>query len=363
MIRGIGKRSLWIGVAAITLVLAGACGDGEVVTVEVTRVVTEQVEVPVDVVRTVVVTEQVVVTPTPPPAPAPTPVPPAQAKVWRIGMPEDITTTNIWSILGPDSTAYNYYALLNRYPSLYALSDQRFDWIPVLADGFPTEMIEEGDFITSTVKLHDGAQWSDGTPITADDVVFTVQTAIELELPGNWASIVDANVIDHAEAIDPSTVKYYFKDRPGLSRWQFGLSAANIVAKHFWEPLVEEAKQAGAIEEQQQALFAIVPENEPTGGEMVFVKWEEGAFVEVRANDRYFFKDSTITQYANGAYEEKGPSYSAGPYYGDAAGTSSVVILSKAVLCPGVRRTTSAGASTERRRYPLAHHRSAGCQP
>ena len=184
MIRGIGKRSLWIGVAAITLVLAGACGDGEVVTVEVTSVVTEQVEVPVDVVRTVVVTEQVVVTPTPPPAPAPTPVPPAQAKVWRIGMPEDITTTNIWSILGPDSTAYNYYALLNRYPSLYALSDQRFDWIPVLADGFPTEMIEEGDFITSTVKLHDGAQWSDGTPITADDVVFTVQTAIELELPG-----------------------------------------------------------------------------------------------------------------------------------------------------------------------------------
>ena len=56
------------------------------------------------------------------------------------------------------------------------------------------------------------------------------------------------------------------------------------------------------------------------GGRVEAVLVEEGAFVEVRANNRYFFKDSTITQYANGAYEEKGPSYSAGPYYGDAAG-------------------------------------------
>ena len=313
------KRSLWIGIAAITLMLATACTREVEVLVERTVIVTEQV--PVDVVRTVVVTEQIVVTPTPPPPPAPTQVPPEQAKVWRIGMPEDITTTNIWSILGPDSTAYNFYALLNRYPALYALSDQRFDWIPALADGFPTDIVEEGDFFTSTVKLHDGAQWSDGTPITADDVVFTVQTALELELPGNWASNVDANVIDHVEALDPTTVKYYFKDRPGLSRWQFGLSVQNIIAKHFWEPLVEEAKQAGTtIEEQQQALFGIVPEDEPTGGEMVFVKWEAGAFVEVRANDRYFFKDSTVTQYANGAYEEQGQTYSAGPFYGDASG-------------------------------------------
>ena len=317
MFRGSRKRSLWVGIAVIAV--ATACTREVEVPVDRTVIVTEQVEVPVE--RTVVVTEQIVVTATPPPAPPPTPVPPAQAKVWNIGMPEDITTINIWSILGPDSTAYNFYALLNRYPALYGLSDQRFDWIPALADGFPTEIVEEGGFFTSTVKLHDRAQWSDGASITADDVVFTIQTALELELPGNWASNVDANVIDHVEALNPTTVKYYFKNRPGLSRWQFGLSVQNITAKHFWEPLVEEAKLAGAtMEERQQALFGIVPEDEPTGGEMVFVKWEKGAFVEVRANDLYFFKDSTVIEYANGAYEEKGQTYSAGPYYGDASG-------------------------------------------
>ena len=35
----------------------------------------------------------------------------------------------LWAFLRPDVTAYNLYVNLNRYPSLYRLSDKRFDWV------------------------------------------------------------------------------------------------------------------------------------------------------------------------------------------------------------------------------------------
>ena len=310
MIGTLGKLRTWYGIGLLLLL-----GIGMACTREVEKPIEVIEEVPVERIVTVVVTPTAV--PVPPPAAVPAPGP----TVWRIGMPEDISTTNIWDVLGPDSTVYNFYALLNRYPYLYGLSDQRFDWVPSLAQGFPTDFAKEGDLWTTSVRLKSGAKWTDGTPITADDVAFTVQTALELELPGNWASIVDPSVVDHAEAVDPSTVKFYFKEKPGLARWQYGTSGMQIVAKHFWEPLVEQAKQAGEdMPGKQSALFAIVPENEPTAGEMELVKWEEGAFVEVAANENYLFKDTTVTEYANGAYKEDGPSFTSGPWYGEAAG-------------------------------------------
>ena len=92
------------------------------------------------------------------------------AAVWRIGIFEDVTTHNFFNILGPGQTAWNFYAFLNRYPSLYGLSDQRFDWVPMLADGFPGPFTEEGDFVTATVTMKQGPVWSDGQPITAEDI-------------------------------------------------------------------------------------------------------------------------------------------------------------------------------------------------
>jgi len=264
-----------------------------------TVIVTNEVEKQVDVIQTVIVTNEVekLVTPTPAPASPKGPV------TWTIGFPEDVTTYNIWDIIGPASTAYNFYAFANQYPTLMGLSDKRFDYVPVLAAEFPTDPAQEGDFWVTTVGLKK-AKWSDGSPITADDFVFTVDTALTMEIPGNWSSNIDKDVVDHAEAVDGSTLKIYFKSAPGLSRWQFGLAQQAIVSKKFWEPLVNEIKAAGgSLEDQRSALFAIQPENEPIAGEMDFIKWEEGAFVSMDRNDDYFWQDSVVKQYANGAYE------------------------------------------------------------
>ena len=272
-----------------------------------------------------------------PDAPSPTPPPAAQApasatdvsdNVYQLGISADLTTTNYWSYLGPDGTIWNQYVLGGTKPTLYSYSAQRFDWIPSLASDFPTPLTEEtvgGETLwTTEVPLKQGVKWSDGNDVTAEDFAFTAHTVAELQLPGNWPSIVDPDYFDHAEALDPHRLKIYFKQKPGLARWQFGQAFMPILSKVYWEPIVEEAKQAGDIIEQQKALFAHVPENEPTAGGYGFDKWERGAFAEKERNPGYYFADSVVKQYANGAYVESKPGAYEFMAYGEPGGDTSL---------------------------------------
>ena len=240
-------------------------------------------------------------------------------KIYKLGIFEDLTTTNYWAYLGPDTTIWNSYVLSGGKPALYSLSDQRFDWIPSAATDFPTPVVEEtagGTTLwTTEVVLKKGMKWSDGNDVTAEDFIFTAHTVRDLELSGNWSSSVDTEFFDHAEALDPYKLKIYFKQKPGLARWQSGLAFMPILSKAFWEPVVEEAKKQGTTVEQQRALYAHVPENEPSAGGYIFEKWENGAFAEKVKNPDHYFEGSSIIQYSNGAYSESKPGvYDFGAY-------------------------------------------------
>ena len=145
-------------------------------------------------------------------------------KIYKLGIFSDLTTTNYWAYLGPDTTIWNSYVLSGGKPSLFSLSDQRFDWIPSAAADFPTPVVEETvdgtTFWTTEVVLKKDYLWSDGNEVTADDFVFTAHTVRDLELSGNWTSSVDTEFFDHAEALDSHKLKVYFKKQPGLARWQ-----------------------------------------------------------------------------------------------------------------------------------------------
>tara|TARA_Y100000815_G_C13347474_1_gene502684 strand:+ start:774 stop:2756 length:1983 start_codon:yes stop_codon:yes gene_type:complete len=249
-------------------------------------------------------------------------------KIYKLGIFEDLTTTNYWSYLGPDTTIWNSYVLAGGKPGLYSLSDQRFDWIPSAASAFPTPVVEEtigGTTLwTTKVPMKKGMKWSDGNDVTAEDFIFTAHTVRDMELTGNWSSSVDTEYFDHAEALDPYKLKIYFKQKPGLARWQFGLAFMPILSKAFWEPVVEDAKTQGTIVEQQRALYAHVPENEPSAGGYIFNKWENGAFAEKVKNPDYYFEGSSIKQYSNGAYSESKPGVFDFDAYGDASGETTL---------------------------------------
>ena len=245
-------------------------------------------------------------------------------KIYRIGIAEDLTTTNHWAYLGPDGTVWNGYVLGGSKPALYGYSAQRFDWIPSLAADFPEPLKEEvvdGETLwTTEVELIEGVKWSDGNDVTADDFAFTANTAAEMQLTGNWPSIVDPDYFDHAETDGPNRLKIFFKQKPGLARWQFGLAFMPIFSMAYWEPVVTEARQAGDATEQQKALYSHVPEGEPSAGGFILDQWERGAFAGKDRNPDYSFSGTEVALYANGAYSTSTAGLNEFAAYGDPRG-------------------------------------------
>ena len=85
-------------------------------------------------------------------------------------------------------------------------------WIPVLAAEVPSQrnggLAEDGKSVT--YKLKKDVKWADGSPFTADDVVFTWQFVID---PATAATTISQfAAVSKVEAIDPLTVKISFKD-------------------------------------------------------------------------------------------------------------------------------------------------------
>ncbi len=299
-----------------------ACGDTAepppvekivTVTVEVEKIV----EVPVEVEKIVEVERIVQATPTPAATEAAETSAPTGPAIYKMGLFEDPISRNIWNYLGgPAGSVWTGYVISGYATQLYGYSAQRFDWVPVAADGFPTPLakqtVDGAEFWTTEVSLKGGVTWSDGEELTAADFVFTVNTVMDLQLGGNWAQLVHSAFIDRVEAVDSHRLKIYFKatdaegnpQTPGLSVWQFGLAFMPILPEHYWAPVVEEAKKAGEMAQQIEALFAHVPDGEPTSNGLAYRQWEPGAFFENETVPSYFQMGAVVSEFESGAYME-----------------------------------------------------------
>lgn len=83
--------------------------------------------------------------------------------------------------------------------------------------------------------------WTDGTPLTASDVAFTVNTTLQFRLGLNWQGYYNPDVLDHVEALDKVTAKFYFKSRPTVADWQYGALQGPIVNRVYWQPRIVNA--------------------------------------------------------------------------------------------------------------------------
>src|SRR5438874_11619570 len=101
----------------------------------------------------------------------------------------------------PSVRAYGFL-----FPNLYQ-ADKNLNIQPDLADGMPSI---SSDKKVWTVKLRKEAKWSDGSPITADDVVMTVNMqknpALDTDAAFDWGEL------DKVEKVDANTVKFTLKD-------------------------------------------------------------------------------------------------------------------------------------------------------
>ena len=303
--------ALVIAIAAVTL----ACEE-------------EPAEVTKEIVREATVSVEVT------PGPQAGPVTAAGPPVYQMGLFAEPITRNYWNYVGgPGGSVWTGYVLAGYASTLYGYSDQRFDWVPVIAADFPTDLkketIDGTEFWTTEVPLKKGIQWSDGEELTAEDFVFTVNTVLDMELGSGWAEAVDSAFVERVQALDSHRLKVIFKatddegnpQTPGLSVWQFGLAFMPIMPEHYWASVVEAAKKAGDTAQRIEALFAHVPEGEPTVNGFTFRKWEPGAFFENEAVPNFFQMGAVVTQYANGALMEANErlGYTT-TYFGEATG-------------------------------------------
>ena len=171
---------------------------------------TEVIEQKVEVVQTQVVEKvveksvEVVVTATPePPKPADANTLPRNETLYSNGQqwgpvvgwnPYSNSNNNAMAIAQQD----NARVIMFETPYLYNMLDGK--QYPLLADG----PFAWDDGVTAiTFKLKPAAKWSDGTPVTADDVAYTWATAVKYNTP---VAAANKDFIDTIEAKDPQTV-------------------------------------------------------------------------------------------------------------------------------------------------------------
>ncbi len=142
---------------------------------------------------------------------------------------------------------------------------------PYLVTELPTV---SGDGLVITMSLRDDLFWSDGTPLTADDFVFTHEM---INNPGNSVDSVYPYDMFTVDAPDAQTVVMTF-DEP-FTPWMANLWTF-LLPKHVLQPVFD---SDGTIDEADWNLAPTVG-----CGPFVFSEWESGSFLRFDRNENYW---------------------------------------------------------------------------
>ncbi|MEX1019129.1 MAG: ABC transporter substrate-binding protein [Litorilinea sp.] len=106
-------------------------------------------------------------------------------------------------------------------------------------DGWLAESFESNEALDEwTVTLRDGTEWSDGTPLTSEDVVFTIQMLKDNAPLLNWSGAME-RWVESVEAVDERTIRFVLTEsNPRFVMENLaGTTSQAIVPlpKHHWE--------------------------------------------------------------------------------------------------------------------------------
>lgn len=117
------------------------------------------------------------------------------------------------------------------------------------------------DGLTWQVAIRRDAKFTDGEPLTAEDVAFTYNTVKKT------SSVNDFTMLDHAEAADDTTVIFHMT-RP-FSIWPYTMAEVGILPEHAYD----------------SATYG----TEPVGsGRYILKQWDKGQQVILEANPDYY---------------------------------------------------------------------------
>src|SRR5256714_3987931 len=178
----------------------------------------------------------------------------------------DATTLNPFVM----STVPEFRALSFMYPNLYA-ADKNLNVIPDLADGMPSV---SSDGTVWTVKLKKTGKWSDGTPMTADDVLATQKLQADPTLDTDYS--YDWSPLKTIEKVDTYTVRYT------LNAPFAPFLAVNLAG------YIAPASVFGKVDAAKIRNMPASTNPTVTGGPYKFDKWVPGQEIDFSANLSYY---------------------------------------------------------------------------
>jgi peptide/nickel transport system substrate-binding protein len=180
-------------------------------------------------------------------------------QVLRIAREQDSTTFDpIYTILAPDVWVINQF-----YSTLVRANADATDIVPDLAESWTVS----DDGTVYTFKLRD-AQFSDGTPVTAEDVVFSLERVRDEETSPMRGLFT---VMTKAEAPDPKTAVLTLSTASPAFMSTLAMFAASIVPKH-------------AVEAAGESFG----ENPVGSGAFVLDEWRRGDRIILKKNPLYW---------------------------------------------------------------------------
>jgi len=142
--------------------------------------------------------------------------------------------------------------------------------VPDIANGGVTEASASTSF-TVTWKIRKDAVWSDGTPVSADDVKFTWETIMS----DKWDILTRSgyDTIEKAEVIDGKTIRFTFKETYAPYRELFSATYL-VLPKH-------------AL--QGKDFNTVLNDSIPVAsGPFVFKEWTKGDHITLARNEKYW---------------------------------------------------------------------------
>ncbi len=172
------------------------------------------------------------------------------------------------------------WVLNSLYDTLLHSTRDGQDVIPALA----SEYAVSDDGLTFTVTLRDGIMFADGSAITPDDVVFSLDRARNPE-HGIWSFTLES--VESVEAVGDNQVQI------NLNRPDPALPAALAMFNSAVLPMALYEAVDGATDEEKAQAFA----ESPVGsGPFVLTEWVRGEHMVMERNPHYWMTDDAGNQ-------------------------------------------------------------------
>lgn len=205
--------------------------------------------------------------------PTPAPIEPTESKVVTITFVQEP------DVLNPIYSTMFFSAITREFwlRGLWNFNDSNQP-VPQLAAEIPTAenggISEDGK--TLTIKLNPEAQWSDGTPLTSADFIFTYNMIIS-EQNTAQTTYPYADYVTSVEAPDPQTIIVNFNEP--FAAWLTNIFTY-VLPEHILQPVVD---ADGTLDNAEWNRAPSVG-----AGPFVFAEWESGSHLRFVRNENWF---------------------------------------------------------------------------